>query len=194
MAEVIPFREQPNEKEAIVRARIPRRFWNARLSEYRCHTPSQSAALKAVGKWRDSTEGLMLALIGKTGTGKSHLLYAVARDLFEVGRGIYVRPWYVLVNQLRWGVPIATEAGGRTREPAEVRMDWWSAPTVMLDEVRRTSTTDFDADELAKFSCHAYDQCMNVLITTNTPLEELMGAAAASRYAQVEIDGPDGRA
>lgn len=191
MAEVARRQIEP-ELAPIVKARIPARFWAATLAGYRQYSPSQAAALTAVQHWRDN--GGMLAMVGATGTGKSHLLYAVARELFEAHRGAFVRPWYGLVDQLRYGVPIQTEAGGRTREAAEVRIDWWDAPVVMLDEVRATSGTEFDAVELAKYSCHAYDQMRDVMITTNTPLEELMGAPAASRYTQVVIDGPDGRA
>lgn len=129
----------------------------------------------------------MLALIGRQGTGKSHLLYAAAGALqAAMDRRPYVRPWYQLGDQLRWG------AG--TQEAHEVRQTLWDMPVVLLDEVRPTSGTNFDDTELAKFACHAYDNRVAVLLTTNwNPLEEVMGGPAASRFLEVVIDGPNHR-
>lgn len=201
MAEMMQLRPEvklrPEVEQSIdlVKARIPKRFWSVRLSTFERRTQSQGLAADAVEQWLERrADGPMLALVGETKTGKSHLLYSAAHVLYSVPRtSIYTRPWYALVDQLRYGEVVQTEVGGRVKEPAEVRADWWQAPVVLLDEVRPTSGTDFDALELAKFACHAYDQCRAVLITTNTPLVELLGAPAARRFTQVVMVGP-GRA
>lgn len=144
----------------------------------------------------------MLALVGKQGTGKSHLLYGAVRELYagkpedpkEVvvsgWRGPYVAPWYRLADQLRYG-----KGGNDTvKDAAGERQRLWDARVVMLDEVRPTSGTNFDDTELAKFACHAYDNRVAVLLTSNVnPLSQVMGDAAASRFTTVVIDGPDWR-
>ena len=147
-------------------------------------------------------KGEMLALVGKQGTGKSHLLYAAVRELFaskpedakEVlisgWRAPYVAPWYRLADQLRYGKG-GTDA---IRDSQSERLAMWGARVVLLDEIRPTSGTNFDDTELAKFACHAYDQRMAVLITTNVnPLSQVMGDAAGSRFTEVVISGPDWR-
>jgi hypothetical protein len=75
-----------------------------------------------------------------------------------------------------------------------VRDQLWAQPIVVLDEVRATASTAFDDTELAKFACHAYDADIPTLITTNvSPLDQVMGPPAASRFTQVIIEGPDWR-
>ena len=144
----------------------------------------------------------MLALVGKQGTGKSHLLYAAVRELYanrpddpkavlESGwKAPYVAPWYRLADHLRYG-----KGGNDTvRDAQSERMALWAGRVVMLDEVRPTSGTNFDDTELAKFACHAYDNRVAVLITTNVnPLSQVMGDAAASRFTEVVVNGPDWR-
>lgn len=186
--------------------RIPPRFSDASFESYETHTISQSAALGAVLEWIKRIEqGAMLALIGKQGTGKSHLLYSAVRQIdaqfaamdakARAGRAQpFVGSWYALADELRFGRTETTESGGRHVEPQEVRARLWERKVVMLDEVRATSGTNFDDNELAKFACHAYDNRIAVLVTTNVhPLDRVFGDAAASRFNQIVIDGPDAR-
>jgi hypothetical protein len=63
-----------------------------------------------------------------------------------------------------------------------------------MEDVRFLGVGRSDDTELAKFACHAYDSKIAVLITTNvSPLELVMGAAAAHRSTQVEIHADDRR-
>lgn len=187
---------------------IPKRFAHATFDNYETHTASQRHARDAVQAWLANLEnGPMLALIGLQGTGKSHLLYSATRQLCAACDAMdpkeraqrrivypFAAPWYTLADSLRYGDSIQTEGGGRQRDGHEVRAALWGRSVVLLDEVRRTSGTEFDDSELAKFACHAYDNRIAVLITTNvSPLEQVMGPAAASRFAQVTVVGPDAR-
>lgn len=187
---------------------IPRRFAHATFDNFTPHTDPQRAALAAVRAWlEDLDNGPMLALVGLQGTGKSHLLYAAVRQLSAHLDAMdpkertqsrltypFVAPWYSLADALRYGDVIQTQSGSRERSAHEVRSRLWERKVVLLDEVRRTSGTEFDDSELAKFACHAYDNRIAVLITTNvSPLENVMGPAAASRFAQVTVMGPDAR-
>jgi hypothetical protein len=190
--------------------RIPPRFEGASFDTFRPKSGSQVAGITAVQEWVKNANtriGPMLALVGKQGTGKSHLLYSAFRDLAEPidkmdpkqrvqSRAQYpfCAPWYALADDLRYGRTIQTEGGTREMSPPEIRSRLWEARVVLLDEVRPTAGTQLDATELAKFACHAYDNRIAVLITTNfNPLAEVMGEAAASRFTQVVIDGPDHR-
>lgn len=189
---------------------IPPRFDGASFDTFRPKSASQVAAFTAVQEWANAANtqrGLMLALVGKQGTGKSHLLYSAFRQLRDVLDRMdqkervqkkikypFVAPWYSLADRLRYGMSVETEGGVRERSGAEVRSLLWESRIVLIDEVRPTAGTSFDDTELAKFACHAYDSRVAVLITTNwNPLSEVMGPAAASRFTQVVIDGPDHR-
>ncbi len=170
-----------------VRNWTPSRFHTARLDNFECRTPAHSTALK----WAESfvqhathrpDVGIMLALIGPTRAGKSHLLYAVAHALSAAGVRAYVRPWYRLADELRWG--------DGTNSGAWYRTQLWDAKVVLLDEVRRTSGTDLDSTELARYACHAWDDQRHVMLTTNvSPLSEILGEPAAARFTQVTLGG-----
>src|SRR5206468_2393373 len=85
---------------------VPRHFREVTLDSYEPHTRSQEAALAGAKFWLSRAlagEGCMLALIGPQGTGKSHLLYAVANALLDAGTRLYARPWYRLADELRYG-------------------------------------------------------------------------------------------
>jgi chromosomal replication initiation ATPase DnaA len=189
---------------------IPARFCDVSIDTYEPRSLSQRSAKLAVVAWLEAVaagKGPMLALVGSQGTGKSHLLYAAARSIsanidamdpkaraMSKATHPFVAPWYSLADQLRYGLAIQTEAGSRHREAHEVRGQLWGRAVVLLDEVRPTSATGFDDSELAKFACHAYDNRVAVLVTTNVnPLEQVMGPAAASRFREVVVEGPDAR-
>jgi chromosomal replication initiation ATPase DnaA len=179
---------------------IPERFHAATFTNYVTKTASQRTALRAVQSWvgyAEKGQPAMLALIGVQGTGKSHLLYAALSYLIGhglTGSDLYSRPWYRLADELRYGAAPAATPDASIEAAAAVRARLWEKRIVFLDEVRATASTAFDDTELAKFACHAYDKNLAVLISTNvSPLADVMGPAAASRFTQVTIDGPDAR-
>lgn len=177
---------------------VAARFADSSLTTYQPHTgtPSQHAALNATKQFcRMVHEGQapMLALIGSTGTGKSHLLYSAAKALYAAEHRVFTRPWYLLADHLRWGGPSLFNAQLQL-EPQELRVALMQEPIVMVDEVRPTAGTAFDDTELAKLVCHAWDNGRAMLITTNvSPLSQVLGPAVASRFTQVTITGPDHR-
>jgi hypothetical protein len=176
-------------------AAIPKRHRMSTLRDYRPATESQSQARQEVAQWiRHVGDEIpsMVALIGSTGTGKSHLLYAAARALLAAGHRPYVRAWYELADVLRYG---GRSAYSRTMlEPQEARAQLHEATIVLLDEVRPTAGTQFDDMELTKAACAWYDRAVPVLITTNvSPLADVLGPAGASRFLQLVVTGPDYR-
>lgn len=175
---------------------IPPRFRSASIDNYVPKTGGQIVARDAVQQWLELVadgEGAMLALIGPTGRGKSHLLYAAANALLDRSLRCYARGWYKLADELRYGGAVPWSPKIRM-DANEVRDLLFTQRVVLLDEVRPTAGTAFDDTELAKFACHAYDTMLPVMITTNVvDLETVMGPAAASRFTQLVIDGPDQR-
>lgn len=178
---------------------IPDRFVDVSFGSFHISTPSQRTALAATKHWaeaaaaRHGRHGLMLALIGPPGVGKSHLLYAAANYLMDCGEKPYARGWYRLADEIRYGGESAF-VRGRMVDASEVRAELWRARILLIDEIRPTAGTAFDDTELAKLACHAYDRRLAVMITTNVnPLADVMGPPAASRFTQVVIDGPDRR-
>lgn len=166
---------------------VPKKFLNVRFSTSEDRGPQWRRAKAAVEMWiNDVVAGRapMLALVGPTGTGKSHLFYCAAWKLWlehETFPAIF--RWYEVVDELR-DLETARKTRQRMRE----------AKILMLDECRPTSGTDFDAVELAKISFAAYDNEQPVLLTCNWgSLAELAGEPAADRYTVVTLTGSSAR-
>ena len=167
-------------------------------ADFDTYLPVSSSQLSALAATKDFCrrvelhEAPMLALIGSTGTGKSHLLYSAAKVLHTTGNRVFTRPWYLLADHLRYGGP--SPFGSRRMESHELRDAIMAEPIFMIDEVRPTAGTDFDDTELAKIVCRAWDNHRSMLITTNvSPLAAVLGHAVASRFTQITITGPDHR-
>lgn len=175
---------------------IPARFTDASFTTFvpdPAHDSQRIAlsAVKTLCRRIHAGESGLLALIGTTGTGKSHLLYAAANALHQAGHYVHARPWYILADLLRYG---GRDIGGQVLEASEMRDRLLEQPIIFLDEVRPTAGTAFDDTELAKLVCHAWDNKRSVLITTNvSPLTEVVGPAVASRFTQVVVTGTDRR-
>lgn len=177
--------------------RVPDRFRGASFDNFWCENRSQEIAWEAAKQFvleSAANRPVMLALIGSQGVGKSHLLYAAANSLYQTyEKRVECRPWYLLADELRYGIP--ANPPYREEQPGpDVRAELLRCKILMIDEARPTSATEFDATELTKIACSAYDSGMSLLITTNiTPLATLMGPFAASRFEQVVVTGPDRR-
>jgi chromosomal replication initiation ATPase DnaA len=178
---------------------VAEKFADATFATYQTNpaAPSLEAALVATKRFcRMVHKGKapMLALIGSTGTGKSHLLYSAAKALHATEHRVFTRPWYLLADQLRYGGGPSLFNPQIRLESHELRDALMKERILMIDEVRPTAGTDFDDNELAKLVCNAWDNGRAVLITTNvSPLEAVVGPAVASRFTQVTITGPDHR-
>lgn len=187
----------------IVRAvapRVPRAYPDATLGNWDVnrggaeHKRGRQDALRAVQGWCKSASERgrgMLALIGPPGTGKSFLLYAAVRELYDIRDDfkIFARPWYRLADDLRYGGP-APWSDHKLESP-ELRAKLYGADAVAIDEVRPTAGTAFDDTELAKLACHAWDECLPLIITSNvSPLSDVLGGPAADRFVAVTLMGP----
>ena len=184
---------------------IPARFRAARLSQFRdslaeiadaAVRASQQVAFDAVTDWCKRVTGgepAMLALVGATGVGKSHLLYAATYALYRRNVRVYAQPWYRLADALRYG---GRSAWGTNKllEASEVRDEVMGERVICLDDVRPTSGTAFDDTELGKIILDAWDRESAMLITTNvSPLTQVLSPPLASRFVQVVMTGPDRR-
>lgn len=182
---------------------VPREYRQAAFEKFDTdiagaeHKASLDFALRTVKKWTSVAKQerrCMICLVGPQGNGKSTLLYSAVNILAANGIRVFSRPWYRLADELRYGGASPFDPDGVEIDAHALRKQLYRARIVCIDEVRPTSGTMFDDTELAKFACHAWDEGVAVLITTNvSPLANVMGEAAADRFTCVTITAPSNR-
>src|SRR5690606_32770860 len=135
-----------------------------------------------------------LALVGKRGCGKSHLMYAAIRAANERGIHAAAYGWGELADVLR-----AAKFSHDTEEytEAKARRDrFYAAKAIGVDEIRPTSGSEFDGTELAQIMTRAYRNRQAVIVTSNfadRKLAAIIGLAAEGRLTQLVVEGPDMR-
>jgi DNA replication protein DnaC len=179
---------------------VPKRYRNVRFAttDDRPEVKGFRAARKAAEQWAQDAvtgHGPMVALVGDTGTSKSHLACCAAwllHEEYNLRAPFY--SWYTMIEWLRQGRMDETEQGVREVPPHHVRQRLYATDLCIIDEVRPTSGTDFDAMELAKLAMQRYDENKAILITGNwASLADLIGAPAADRFTIITLDGPSYR-
>ena len=190
---------EDSQRQANIRAermlrQVPRKFRKKRLHDYEARNSSQAQAVGAVAEWVKRTlagEPMMMALVGETGTGKSHLLYGAAWALHEANGPVpFCVRWYDFGKELREGRGPVNEWNRPATPPSAVRAEWWGADVCLIDEARETSEFTVDATALAAYAFHAYNEEIPVLLTTNIgTLAEVLGGPAADRFEQVILIG-----
>jgi len=67
--------------EGIIQKTVPKRFWTASIESIQTPTPQMERVKTKIVKFMSNPEGKSLVIIGKPGTGKTHLGYAIYKHL-----------------------------------------------------------------------------------------------------------------
>ena len=179
------------------------------FSSYKPTTPGQKAALELC---RNSAKHIAelpgLVLVGKTGTGKTHLMAALIRSLVETeqerqhgglsARKVSAAFMFISVLELLHGVRASYQGNGI--DPTERATE---ARVLVLDDLGRENVTDWTLDEMMLVIQSRYDDLKPTFITANMlsgdALHERYGDTFLSRfmdqrvYELVPVEGPDYR-
>jgi len=107
-----------------------------------------------------------LCFIGPTGTGKSHLAYAILNFLLERGINVVAKNVPELLDMLR--------PGKRESELIEERMELIkTSDLLLLDDLGAERNSPWASERLYIIINHRYCEMLPVILTLNIPLEEL---------------------
>jgi DNA replication protein DnaC len=156
-------------KEKILAARlslIPERFRNSTFESYRPRNPKQQRALSLISGHPSGS----FYLTGSYGNGKTHLLYALYREMVLTGKtGCHVRTTRGLVEELRraefdedYISPVIAAAA----KPEPYHLFW--------DDIDKLKPKDFKTEVLFDLVDSLYRQKHGLTITGNYSMRDLV--------------------
>lgn len=179
------------QRELRARAGIPEMFAGR---EFDSTVPEQADTLRAVRTWLRGFKKEpipALALYGRNGRGKSHLLALIAETLIKLhGVETLYMPEATFFDSI----------GGATPEADARWARYLRTPVLLLDDLGAGRMTEFRLDRLQALIDHRYSKELPLLIATNIPpvgWDRAFGARSASRLRGIalpfELRGEDRR-
>ncbi|MFP3678492.1 ATP-binding protein [Pseudomonas sp. SIMBA_041] len=171
-------------------ARIPKRFAEKTFTDFVVSNPGQQIALDACSDYvknfsKHRREGRCMLLLGKVGTGKTHLAIASASHLINdcMVKAIY-RTVGTLISEIR-----ATFNDRSGESEAHILREVIGADLLVLDEVGATKQSEFELATLFSIINGRYEQCRPTIIVSNLSPAELNDAIGARCVDRIRENG-----
>ncbi|SDK39659.1 phage DNA replication protein (predicted replicative helicase loader) [Pseudomonas delhiensis] len=155
-------------------AMIPTRFADKTFENYAANTPRQQKALNACRDYADRfpehyDAGRCLMLLGRPGTGKTHLGAAIANDIIHRSSALAV---YRTVGGVLQYIKGSYDRDAEYTE-VEAFKSLISPHLLILDEVGATKPTEFELATLFAIINGRYEEKLPTVVISNLPPKEL---------------------
>ncbi len=169
-------------------AAIPSRYIECDFGNYLVEVPGQQTALDVCRDYAEhfeerAREGSCLILCGNPGTGKNHLVSAIARTVLCRGRSVLYATAYDIIARIRqtW------QRGIDNSSEMEVIRGFAEAGLLIIDEVGKTFGSDGERIHLFQVIDHRYRDLKPTIILSNEGregVEKYLGPSAFDRLCQ----------
>lgn len=180
-------RERAAMEEMLGRAAIPVRFIGRSFDNYRAETPGQRAALTAARDYaenfhRHARTGESMLMLGKAGTGKSHLASSILQAIMPAYCGLYSTAADV--------IEMVRETWRRDSERSQGRVMHLlsTVPLLVIDEVGVQYGTESEQNTLFQIIDRRYRDRRPVILMANlqpAELQQLLGDRVYDRLREV---------
>lgn len=155
-----------------IKAQIPKRFKNRALDGYVAESRQQKLALAVCQKYLANFSerfeaGGCITMLGKPGTGKTHLACGIGNALVAQGRSVLFVDVYEAMDMLKEQVFHFKKCSEREAIRAFSEVD-----LLILDEVGAQLGSDWEKLALFKIMQERYKECLPTIIISNLTHEE----------------------
>lgn len=171
-------------------AKIPKRFADKSFADFVVSLPAQQVALDACMEYVDNfskhkREGRCMLLLGKVGTGKTHLATSAASFLINerMVKAIY-RTVGSVIGEIK-----ATFSDKSGDSEAHIMRELIGADLLVLDEVGATKQSEFELATLFSIINGRYEQGRPMIIVSNLSPGELNDALGVRCVDRIRENG-----
>lgn len=163
--------------ELLGSAQIPKRFTGKDFDGFHADSEGQRRALDTCREYADNFDthkaaGRCLLLLGKTGTGKTHLAAAVANQLVRDDmRSVVYRTLGGLLHAIRASYDTQGTQGAPTE--AKIMQACIGADLMIIDEIGATKATEFELATLFAIINGRYENLLPTLVLSNLDPKQL---------------------
>jgi len=156
-------------------AGIPMRFLEATFESYHATTEAQQYALTVARSYAEEFRshrraGRCMVMVGRVGTGKTHLALAIAQHVIEAGFRTRYASVCDVISEIR-----ATWRNDAPETEAGVLHRYTACDLLVLDEVGVQYGTESEQLELFKVFNKRYNDVRPTIVLSNVTTEELKG-------------------
>ncbi|SUD43786.1 IstB domain-containing protein ATP-binding protein [Pseudomonas fluorescens] len=171
-------------------AKIPKRFADKSFADFVVSLPAQQVALDACMEYVDNfskhkREGRCMLLLGKVGTGKTHLATSAASFLINERM---VKAIYRTVGSVIGDIK-ATFSDKSGDSEAHIMRELIGADLLVLDEVGATKQSEFELATLFSIINGRYEQGRPMIIVSNLSPGELNDALGVRCVDRIRENG-----
>lgn len=171
-------------------AKIPKRFADKSFADFMVSSPAQQVALDACMEYVDNfskhkREGRCMLLLGKVGTGKTHLATSAASVLINERM---VKAIYRTVGSVIGDIK-ATFSDKSGDSEAHIMRELIGADLLVLDEVGATKQSEFELATLFSIINGRYEQGRPMIIVSNLSPAELNDALGVRCVDRIRENG-----